>query len=547
MEKDIIYIDTDDDITSIVGKLKKAKRPLLALVPPKRTGALQSSVNLKLVKKAADGANKKLILVTNDPALRALAAGVKIPVAKNLQSKPELLAPPPLDDASDDVINGQEIAVAELAETAPRRRKMPSNNDLSQAVAAIDSEDDNDDEPKPVAAKKSQKAKKIPNFSSFRKKLLIFSSLGVLLIAFLVWAIWFAPRADITVIANTSDVDISETLTLDPSLATNLDAELVQPIVKQSKKTSTVDFDATGTKEIGEAARGSVVIYNAEAIQSVTLAAGTIIASGNLQYKLDASVTVPSVTGSLSSPMAGVSGPVSVTAVNIGADYNIGSDNTLAISGYDASDFYAKPQAACTGGSKETVKIVQQSDIDAAADKLKTDNSNQIEQELISQMGSDVTPLRDSFSAVAGNVTSKPAVGEKADRATASLEVTYTIIGLSNRDLNELLDRAALDESDGSSADQRIYDNGLKKLTLKDFQSIGDNKYSVRLSAVAKIGPKLDESQIKQRAVGQRSGEIRERLTAISGVSDVEIKFSPFWVNTAPGEDKITVEFRVSE
>ena len=42
----LIYIDTDDDVTSIVGKIKAAKETVVALVPPKRIGVLQSAVNL---------------------------------------------------------------------------------------------------------------------------------------------------------------------------------------------------------------------------------------------------------------------------------------------------------------------------------------------------------------------------------------------------------------------------------------------------------------------------------------------------------------------
>jgi hypothetical protein len=43
---------------------------------------------------------------------------------------------------------------------------------------------------------------------------------------------------------------------------------------------------------------------------------------------------------------------------------------------------------------------------------------------------------------------------------------------------------------------------------------------------------------------GKRVGDIQ--LTAIEGVSDVDIRFSPFWVKSVPNNtDKITVEFKV--
>ena len=70
----LIYIDTDDDVTSIVSKIKAAKETVVALVPPKRIGVLQSAVNLKLLQRAAKLAHKRLSIVTLDKALTNLAA-----------------------------------------------------------------------------------------------------------------------------------------------------------------------------------------------------------------------------------------------------------------------------------------------------------------------------------------------------------------------------------------------------------------------------------------------------------------------------------------
>jgi hypothetical protein len=549
MNKDIIYIDVEDDITSIVEKVKSASGDLVTLVPPKRIGILQSSVNLKLVKKAADSGDKRLVLVTADPALTALAATVQIPVAKNLQSKPTLAAATDDDETDDDVIHGEEIAIGDLADTTPtvglpRRRREPEDRELSAAVAKLEADEDGAEDDKPLLPrKKPTKSKKIPNFGSFRKKLLIFGSLGLALIAFLIWAIWFAPAATITVTAKTTPETIRETLTLDPSRATNTENNMIQPVVKQKKVTKTEEFDATGTKEIGEAATGSVVIYNTNEIGSFTVPAGTVIANGNLQYKLDGAVTVPSVSGTLASPKAGVSGAVRVTATNIGAEYNIGTDNTLAIAGYDASAFYAKPDTAFTGGSRETVKIVQQADLDKAADKLKSsDESDKTKAELVSQMGSDVTVLDDSFTVTTGDVISKPAVGEKVSgRATASFEITYTVNAVSNRDLNDFLSAKATKLIENSN-NQRVYSNGFKKLQLSSFKAMDGGQATVRLTATVEIGPKLDEDKIKQNSVGLRSGEIRALLTETPGVEAVDVKFSPFWVSHAPDAKKITIK-----
>jgi len=74
MNKDVIYIDVEDDITAIIGKVKDAKQKIVAVVPPKRMGVLQSAVNLRLLGRAAEQSNKRIVLISNNAALAALAA-----------------------------------------------------------------------------------------------------------------------------------------------------------------------------------------------------------------------------------------------------------------------------------------------------------------------------------------------------------------------------------------------------------------------------------------------------------------------------------------
>src|SRR5665647_1488716 len=106
MKKDVIYIDVEDDITAIIGKVKASKEKIVALVPPKRIGVLQSAVNLRLVARSAKQSNKQLVLITSNQALIALSAAAKLPVAKNLQSKPEIAEISALEiDDGEDIID----------------------------------------------------------------------------------------------------------------------------------------------------------------------------------------------------------------------------------------------------------------------------------------------------------------------------------------------------------------------------------------------------------------------------------------------------------
>src|SRR3989344_9308866 len=95
-DKDVIYLDIDDDITTIVGKVEGSKEKIVALVLPKRFATLQSIVNMRLLKRSADSASKSIVLITSESALLPLAGAASPHVAKNLQSKPEI-PPSPVD------------------------------------------------------------------------------------------------------------------------------------------------------------------------------------------------------------------------------------------------------------------------------------------------------------------------------------------------------------------------------------------------------------------------------------------------------------------
>ncbi|MCL2037837.1 hypothetical protein FWG95_02435 [Candidatus Saccharibacteria bacterium] len=557
--RDTIYIDTEDDITSIIEKVKKSENPVVALVPPSRAGTLQSVVNLKLLQRAAKTARKKLTLITNDRALIGLAAGLKIPVAKSVNAQAEI----PVSDADEipgnDIIDGNDLSIGELAALGDEPIRNKENKAAAAAVKSIETDDrirndhdadgvpDDDPAPPEPQPRKPVKGKKVPNFDKFRKKLFIFGGLGVVLIAFLTWAIFFAPRGTITVQAQTNNSDISTTVTLS-SANTDVKNGVISPVIKQKKNNESIEFTATGVKEIGEKATGKVVIYNTNALDPINISAGTTLASGNLYFVLNENVVVPKVTGTISDPKPGVSKPVSVTAANIGSEYNIDADKQLNISGF-TNRVYAVADKDFTGGSKETAKVVQQSDIDLATEKLKNQlNETKSKEELTNQMSDDTSVITDSFTVDYGQFTSAPAVDHpptQGKQPTLTVEVTYTLIGVSNDDLNALLN-AQLNDKIGGSSGQKIYSNGFKTVKFKNFQAAGSG-FSVVVSTTGKLGPKLDEEKIKEMAVGKRSGEIRETLTKINGVSDVEVKFSPFWVGSVSKTDRLTVNFAVDE
>lgn len=556
--RDLIYIDTDDDVTSIVGRIKQSSEVVVALVPPKRIGVLQSVVNLRLLQRAAKMAKKRLAIVTTDPSLVNLASGLGIPVAKNINAQAKV--PDMVDEEEiSDVIDGNDITVSDV----PRgRRETSEDKEISAAVAAIETDDrikndldadgvpdDEEEKPKKPAKKKS----KVPNINSLRNKLLIGGGIAVVLIGFLVWALIFAPQATITIQAKTSPLEISKTLTLIPSSDKDVADGRLSPVVKQKKTNESVEFEATGSREVGENAAGTVAFcydetnFNPDTGEknAITLDAGTRLYANNVQFTIDSAVTIEGGRKSASGKCETYY-RVKATAVNIGEEGNIAKSTEMSVAGYSSLEAVAYDDF--TGGSKETVKVVQQSDVDAAVAKLRErGDSDAARDELKGQMSDSTVVIDSSFNTGQGEVKVSPAVGESPaenGKATASLEITYTLVGVDRDDLGEVLDEQLKSETDGKN--QKVYNNGLDEVKFSGFTTV-DNGYSVVINTNGHVGPIINEDDVRKQAVGKKSEEIRALLMETDGVNDVSVNMSPFWVSKAPAEDKIKVNFEINE
>lgn len=552
MNKDVIYIDVEDDITAIIGKVKASKEKIVALVPPKRVGMLQSAVNLHLLARAASQTDKHLVLISNNSALMALASAAKIPVAKNLQSKPELAEISALDvDNGEDVIDGSQLPVGELAKTTD------PNTLASVALTdpAIDDalrSDPADTSPRatppaPGQALKKPKSKsgiKVPNFSKFRKKLILIIAGAVLLLAFLIWAIFFSAHATVIITARTTDSSANAKVSLSDTASTSVSASSLKTTTQQTKKDVSLDFDATGTKDVGNKATGQMKLTRTSVSSNpISVPAGTSFSSDNYTFTSTQDVTLQGTTvgpGGIVQDSA----TVGVVAADIGDNYNLSArDYNPSVGGISATG------SDMGGGSKRQINVVSASDVQKATDQLAQQNSDDIKKQLSGKFDKSYIVLDQSFKVDRGNPQSSPGVDQEVasgSKAKLATTVTYSLSAVARADADNFLTDYFNNHLD-SKTEQRVYDNGAKAVTFTNLAPASDG-FAANIVATAKVGPKIDDNAIKNTAKGKRYGEIQSSIESIQGVDSVDIKFSPFWVSQAPNDtNKISVEFNLNE
>lgn len=575
-------MEPEDDITDILTKLQRAEQKLVALVPPKKATMLRSAVNMKLVAKAAKECEKVVVIVTADPAVIKLAMAAQIPVAKTLQSRP-VVPTPEMVKASE---NEEQVIDENLEERNEKAEQKEANLAKEKALKAnqkataganamdLDSEDllgeKKSDKKDPKKNKKSASAEgaggKFDFLNKYRKFAIPGAIAAVLLIILAVWALVFAPAVDITVAMNTSASNFSEMVrfTTDKN-AENIDEGIFYAEKVENEQKFETEFDATGTEERGEKAKGTVTLkYSANLIlaqpkggYTVSIPKGTQIEAGNgLKYAVvsdkvgfswDGDLSKMPENCSLSSCTETVD--VTVEATNFGPTYDVSTNTSwkpISIAAkYNNGDpletsVSVTSKTAISGGSSKSVTIVTQADVNKAAEG-RTDNSDaEGKQELMAKIFDDQITVG-SVNVEVGDLKPEPAVGEEVGENTKvklTAVTKYSIYVVEKSAVEQFINKKT-----EVAADQKIYSIG--EPYFERFTGIDQE---ARLKTSIETGPTVTEEDIRAKVKGKKIGEVQSLLRSINGVSSVEVKPSFFFVRSVPKDDnKVTIKLTVGE
>ena len=549
MNKDVIYVEPEDDITDIITKLKAAKQKVVALVPPKKASVFRSAVNIKLISKSAKDNSKLVVFVTTDSAIMKLAMASRIPVAPNLQTRPII---PKAEDI-------KVSAPAEVEEEVTEEEIEDGESAKAEKVIESDEIEDEDSEEDAKAKKKAAKEGKItgkvPTLDKYRKWIIIGSSTFIALILFLVWAFVFAPHATINVKVRTTAAPFSETVTF-TTKESEVDNEAGKFYIDNNtlEKESETTFEATGRKNTGNKASGSIKVAAYFSAQgSLNIDSGTTFTFNNLVYVASAATSLSwngeeSVCENRGSLIIDrscrVSVNVSVVASGAGAQYNIDAANSGWASGNKNLSIVSA--SAMAGGTDNFITVVQQSDIDKAKESLKTENESDGKKELIEKIGEANVIIDESFAVTTTDPIVSPKLGEEVKEGvtpTITAKTTFSIFSVDLPPIRDFINKKA-----NIGSDEKVYAVG--EPYFERFAKNSDTLYSARLKTDYEFGPKITEESILELVKGRKIGEVSSLIKGsnANGVSDVNALTSFFWVTSVPNDpNKITINLTIQE
>ena len=569
MQKETLTIDQNDDITDLLAKFKASDKDLVVLVAPAKPGILLSSVNLKLLARAAKNAKRQLIIVSTNEKLQKLALECGLPVANSLKSRPLL---PSTDSVQKDIVTAKKTAETDAETTAVTTPAEEENSadafqiqqadDVAESEAnhantkanAKSADSDGKASSTPKKAAKTTRAKSKTLWA--RHKYLFIGLPPILMIAasFLAWALIVAPKVSLSVNVRTSSSNFSENISFstapaDESLDTGVFYAHEESLVSERK----VEFNATGKKDLGERASGSLVIYyqNHDSFR-FNLPAGTTFSYKGLEFVSLASAELSWDGEDEKACSAGssikngciISKTISVRAAEPGEKYNLDASQTgWVVEGFQELSAYNSSDLA--GGNSKLVTVVQQSDIDAAVAQLSDVDKEAAKAELVAKFSGQALPLTDSFKVEIGEAKVTPALGEEVPEGTTpvvSAKLTYKILSTDLTRLERFIESKA-----NLAEGMKVYSVGAP--FVEYFSETSAGHYSARLKTTLKSGPQISETEILNRISGQKIGRVEPILRDnFPGISKVEVEKSYFWVSSVPNDpNKISVELKIDE
>lgn len=556
-EEPVIYLEADEEITAATSRMLASTSNEVRIVVPKRSTLLQSVVNQKLLKRAAENAGKSLILVTADRTATHLAAQVGIPVAATVKAEAEIpqAGEAPKTDTSDIIENATEIAaVAAVAKVAtspkpayatPMMKSEPKiNNPFAPA------EDDLQEVATPAAAQSAKAAKapkapkvkknrKVPDFNQLPKRVMIGVGAAVL-IGLIVFIQYFFKQATVTLVASGQLVDVNTNFKAD----VNADAVSITTATLPAKKYE-VNHDlsgstaATGTKDVGTKSSGVITLSN-HCYNPGTVATGTrFTSSSGLVFVSTESVAVPD--GSISAGSCNVKTvSIPVAAVQNGDQYNLAPTSYSSAGLPSSGATYVKLTGSqMNGGTTKTIKVVSQADIDKAKNDAIDKEKDDVTKQLNDKATSSQMILPDSFAAAMTEVTAMPAADTEGDQVSVKFKVNYSILTIKKADLDTYV-TAVVKKQVGS--DKQIYQSGVDNGKLTAVNG------AYNFVSTASAGEKIDTNALAEQIKGRRTGAATDVASKIPGVSRATISLSPAWSVKLPSiVDHIKVDIKVEE
>lgn len=353
---------------------------------------------------------------------------------------------------------------------------------------------------------------------SFTNFAVLFGIIGIIILV--AGAYIFLPRAEVKIFVEPKVLEKDAQVVADPNQKTvNEDAKIIPGQIVDVEVSGSAKDSATGKRQIGDPAKGTVVIIN-NTSEGQNFSAGTILTSaGGIKFKLDntASVSATLVDSESKSKVT-----VTVTAVAIGADGNIPSETNLTIGNYSTSRFVAKTQGNFAGGTSKEVTVVSDTDQKRLLASLAGDLRKQAQQKLQDKFLNKKI-LQEALSENIVKKSYNKNINDQANEFSLNMTVRYKGTAFDDQDLKTIVSKLVITQvPEGFKLDLSETETQADVSKLEK-----DGKLIFLARFKAKLVPKIDTEKIKNQIKFKTPSKANNILKGMDNILGSEIHLTP--------------------
>ncbi len=341
-----------------------------------------------------------------------------------------------------------------------------------------------------------------------RKKTLILTAFPLLILAgfFLSWRF---SKATIEIYVTGEDLSEELEVQLDPQAeGLDLDNGLVPVEEVSIEKSASKSNPTSGEKLVGEKAVGEVKVFNRTAEKAVFPSGTRLVGPGGLEFVFDDEVSVASKTADLST---GVDrwgeATASITAADIGPEYNLAADSLFTIENNPEDDYLARNSQALTGGTSRQIRAVSEDDQVSLRNDLSEELIFQAEEELKSKL-SDSQIVKGSFSTQVIEESFSAEVGDEVESISLELTAKVTALRISQEQLIAIAEQVL-----GKTVDSNLeIKDGSLRAKLDVNEESEENLISGKLTLLGKAYPRIDEQDLSRQLAAKREKQAKQLI-----------------------------------
>ena len=526
----VIYLEPDDEITTVVEKLRKYSDQNLALSVPKGATLLQSIVNLKLLRKEAEELGKQVVIVTTDRVGTTLAEKTGLKTVESTEELPKALPRVVQEE--------EEASESGFKRVAVSNERLPyfSSGEVKKEKSSFD-----------IGRKSFAGASAAGKKAGSKLKYIIPVVVVVLAVAIYLTFL-LLPKAKITLFLKgesfkaEADIHFSHNLSSVDQAKAALPSRFISKEAELSKSAKT-----TGKMNVGTKATGTITISNKTGVAQPLSASTKFLSSGAQSFLSDKAITVPGAYVDGSGHIVAGSAQVSVTAAAVGTSYNIsaGSFTIPALPADKQTNIYGTSSKAMSGGDERVANVVSQTDYDDLKNAILLELRGNIQDDIKKDLQSGEIIKPDIQKEEIIREVSEPALNGEGDSFKLTIRLKISAAAFKQNDLEETLSAAF---AKNLPVEQEVLKSSLTddniKYLVKSFDAVS-GEATVTASGSPKQVAKIDDNKIKETAAGKREKDAKKALIETAGIQEVEVSLSPFFAYKVPKNTaKITVEKR---